>query len=82
MLISCDICSLVIGHDGLWRQALCEDAVISCFYFDFGLQKGQSPTVMRGSVLKQVLDRQGEVTARIVKAFRTERGSFVARAFT
>ena len=71
----------MIGHDGLWRQALCEDAVISCFYFDLALQKGQSPAAIRPSVLKQVVDRQGEVLERIVKAFRTERGSLVAGAF-
>ena len=41
MLISCDISSLVI--DDLCNQARGQDATVACFYFDFAVEKEQSP---------------------------------------
>jgi len=68
LLISCDISSLVI--DTLCKQAVDENAAVACFYFDFATHEEQSPAVILGSVLKQVVYGLEEVPERIVKAFR------------
>ena len=68
MLIGCDISSLVI--DELCKQAVEGNAAVACFYFDFADQEEQSPAVILGSVLKQVVGALDKVPERIVKAFR------------
>ena len=68
LLISCDGSSLVI--DTLCKQAVEENAAVACFYFDFATHEEQSPAVILGSVLKQVVGGLEDVPKRIVKAFR------------
>ena len=67
-LIGCDLSSLVV--DTLCKQAVEENAAVACFYFDFAAQEEQSPAVILGSVLRQVVSGLGEVPERVVKAFR------------
>ena len=68
MLIGCDASSLVI--DTLCKQAVEENAVVTCFYFDFAAQEEQSPAAILGSMLWQVVRGLDEIPERIVKAFR------------
>ena len=68
MLIGCDVSSLVI--DELCKQAVEGNAAVACFYFDFADQEEQSPAVILGSVLKQVVGGLDRVPEGIVKAFR------------
>ena len=67
-LIGCDLSSLVV--DTLCKQVVEENAAVACFYFDFAAQEEQSPAVILGSVLRQVVSGLGEVPERVVKAFR------------
>ena len=62
--------------DTLCKQALGKNAAVACFYFDFAAQEEQSPTVILGSVLRQVVSGLGEVPERIIKAFR-DRGKVI-----
>ena len=66
--MSCNFSSLVI--DELCKQAVEGNAAVACFYFDFADQEEQSPAVILGSVLKQVVGGLDEIPERIVKAFR------------
>ena len=68
MLIGCDVSSLVI--DELCKQAVEGNAAVACFYFDFADQEEQSPAVILGSVLKQVVGGLDKVPEGIVKAFQ------------
>ena len=47
--------------------------IIACFYFDFAVQKEQSPTSVLGSLLKQVVFGLTEIPAKIVQAFRGQK---------
>ena len=71
LLISCDASSLVIDTLGDWARR--RNVTVACFYFDFAAQKEQSPTVILGSLLKQVVCGLEKVPARIVQAFRAQR---------
>ena len=66
-LMSRDISSLVI--DSLYELAVGRNTVVAYFYFDFAAQE-QSPTVILGSMLRQVVRGLDEIPERIVKAFR------------
>ena len=66
--MSSDGSSLVI--DTLCKQAVEENAAVACFYFDFATHEEQSPAVILGSVLKQVVGGLEEVPERMVKAFQ------------
>ena len=56
--------------DTLCKQAVEENAVVTCFYFDFAAQEEQSPAAILGSMLWQVVRGLDEIPERIVKAFR------------
>ena len=56
--------------DELCKQAVEGNAAVACFYFDFADQEEQSPAVILGSVLKQVVCGLDKVPERIIKAFR------------
>jgi len=60
--------------DTLCKQAVEENAVVACFYFDFAAQEEQSPGAALGSVLKQVVAGLEEVPEGIVSAFRDREG--------
>jgi len=68
LLIYYDVSSLVI--DTLCRQATGGNASVTCFYFDFATQEGQSLASILGSVLKQVVGGLDEVPQKLVEAFR------------
>ena len=68
LLIGCSISSLVI--DTLCKKAMKGNVAVACFYFDFAAQEEQSPAMILGSVLKQVVGGLDEVPERLVKAFR------------
>jgi len=68
LLTSCNVSSLVM--DTLCKQAVEENAAVACFYFSFAAKEDQSPAVVLGSVLKQVVNGLEEVPERIVRAFR------------
>ena len=74
MLISCIVSSLVI--DTLCKQAVEGNAGVACFYFDFAALEEQSPAIVLGSVLRQVVGGLDRVPERIVKAFR-DRGKVI-----
>ena len=70
VLLSCDASSLVI--DKLCNWARGRNAAVACFYFDFAAQKGQSPTAIISSLLKQVVGGLEEIPTEIVQAFREQ----------
>ena len=47
-----------------------QNATVACFYFDFAVQKEQSPTTVLRSLLKQVVGGLEKIPAKIVEAFR------------
>ena len=56
-------------------DTLCEpdvggNAAVACFYFDFASHDEQSPAMVLGSVLRQVVGGLEEVPENIVKAFQ------------
>ena len=65
-----DASSLVI--DTLCDWAKGQNVAVSCFYFDFAVQKDQSPTAILCSLLKQVVSGLENIPAKIVQAFRDE----------
>jgi len=71
MLTSCDVSSLVI--DSLCDQAGGQDVAVACFYFDFAVQKEQSPTSVLGALLKQVIGGLDEVPREIARAYENQR---------
>ena len=70
MLRIYDASSLVI--DTLCDWAKGKNVAVSCFYFDFAVQKDQSPTAILSSLLKQVVSGLENIPAKIVQAFRDE----------
>jgi len=72
LLRNSDTSSLVV--DTLGDRAKEQNAVVACFYFDFAAQKEQSPTNILSSILKQVVGGLEEIPAKIVQAFRDQRG--------
>ena len=72
LLRSCDASSLVIDTLGDWARG--KNAAVACFYFDFAAQKEQSPTSILSSLLKQVVGRPENISAKIVEAFKDEEG--------
>ena len=70
MLTSCDASSLVV--DTLCKPAMGGNATVACFYFDFASHDDQSPAVVLGSVLRQVVGGLEEVPEKIVKSSREQ----------
>ena len=52
------------------------NAGVACLYFDIASQEEQSPAVVLGSVLKQVVRGLDEVPEKVIKAFR-DRGKVI-----
>ena len=73
MLISCDISSVVI--DRLSTQARGQGATVACFYFDFAVEKEQSPVGILGSLLKQLVFGLEEIPEDILKAYKDRKNS-------
>ena len=49
------------------------NAGVACFYFDFAAPEEQSPVIVLGSVLKQLIGGLDKVPEKIVNAFRDRR---------
>ena len=62
--------------DTLCNQAVEGNAGVACFYFDFAAPEEQSPVVILGSVLQQVVGGLDQVPEGIAKAFR-DRGKVI-----
>ena len=71
LLISCDLSSLVI--DKLCDDAIRQDTVFTCFYFDFAEREDQSPINMLGSLLKQLVSGSESIPGAIVQEFRSQK---------
>jgi len=59
--------------DGLCDSAKEQNAAVACLYFDFAVQKEQSPTAFLGSLLKQLVGGLENIPAKIVEAFRDQK---------
>ena len=62
--------------DSLCQQAVEGNPGVACFYFDFAAPEEQSPAMVLGSVLKQLIGGLDRVPEKIVKTFR-DRGRVV-----
>ena len=67
LLTSCDVSSMVI--DTLGDKFSGQNVIVACFYFDFAVQKEQSPTEMLGSLLKQIVNGFPEIPREVVKEY-------------
>ncbi|RPA96471.1 hypothetical protein L873DRAFT_1791626 [Choiromyces venosus 120613-1] len=65
------ICSLVV--DTLCDRVDREDVAVACFYFDFAVQKEQTPTHVMGSLLKQAVNGMEEIPKAIRQAFERQK---------
>jgi len=77
MLTSRDVSSLVI--DSLCDQAVKQNATVACFYFDFAVQKEQSPVSTMGALLKQVVRGLEEVPGEISQTYREQKKALGGR---
>ena len=77
MLTGCDVSSLVI--DELCDQAGGRNATVACFYFDFAIQKEQSPTSILGALLKQLVCGLEETPEEISRAYQGQKNAIGGR---
>ena len=77
MLTSRDISSLVV--DRLCDQVRGQNAVVTCFYFDFAARKEQSATNMLGSLLKQIVSGMEMIPEEISRAFQEQKKAIGGR---
>ena len=70
LLKGCDASSLVIDTLGDWASG--QDILVTCFYFDYAVQKEQSLLEILGSLLKQAVRGLEQVPSEIVRAFRDQ----------
>jgi len=77
VLTSGDRSSLVI--DNLCDRARTHNATVACFYFDFAVQKEQSPTSVLGSLLKQLVCGQEEIPEEITRAYKDQKNAIGGR---
>ena len=71
VLTSRDVSSLVI--DNLCDQARGQSVAVACFYFDFAAQKEQSPAIVLGALLKQVVSGMERVPEGIAQAYEDQK---------
>jgi len=69
--------SLVV--DRLCNQATGQSAAVTCFYFDFAVQKEQSAASILGSLLKQIVSGMEKVPEEIWRAFREQKKTIGGR---
>jgi len=77
LLMGSDNSSLVI--DKLCDEAVDEDTVVTCFYFDFAARNEQSPANMLGSLLRQLVNGLEEIPEAIVRAYRKQKRAIGGR---
>ena len=73
VLINSNFSSVVI--DNLCNQVRGQNATVACFYFDFAAEKEQSPAVMLGSLLKQLVFGLDEIPEEISEAYRSRKNA-------
>ena len=73
MLTSCDDSSVVID---MCDWAGDQEVAVACLYFDFAVQKEQSPASMLGAVLKQIVSGLEKVPKGIAQAYEPEKGDW------
>ena len=73
MLTSCDGSSLVV--DRLCDHARRQNAVVSCFYFDFAARKEQSATSMLGSLVKQMVSGMERIPEEISRVLQEQKNT-------
>src|ERR1700760_661799 len=71
VLTSCDGSSLVI--DSLCDRARGQNLAVACFYFDFAVQKEQSPESVLGALLKQVVSGMEKIPEEIAQAYEDQK---------
>jgi len=69
--------SLVV--DRLCNQATGQSTAVTCFYFDFAVQKEQSAGSILGSLLKQIVSGMEKVPEEIWRAFREQKKTIGGR---
>jgi len=72
------------GHSSLVVDRLCDQATgqstaVTCFYFDFAVQKEQSAASMLGSLLKQIVNGMEKIPEEIWRAFREQKKTIGGR---
>ena len=71
LLTDRDGSSVVVDY--LCNQAVGQDMVVACFYYDFASREAQSPTNMLGSLLSQLLSGLEATPGEIMEGFRGQR---------
>jgi len=59
--------------DSLCDQTGDQNSAVACFYFDFTVQKDQSPTSTMGALLKQVVGGLEEIPEEVSQAYQKEK---------
>ena len=65
--------------DSLCDQTGEQSATVTCFYFDFAVQKGQSPTSTMGALLKQVVGGLEVIPEEVSRAYQKQRKALGGR---
>jgi len=65
--------------DSLCDRAGEQNATVVCFYFDFTVQKEQSPTSTMGALLKQVVGGLEEIPQEISRAYQKQKKALGGR---
>ena len=77
MLTGCDVSSLVT--DRLCGQAGGRNASVACFYFNFAVRDEQSPTLVLGALLKQLVCGLEEIPEEVSLAYQRQKDTFGGR---
>jgi len=67
--------------DSLCDEAGEQNSTIACFYFDFAVQKEQSPANTMGALLKQVVGGLEEIPEEVSQAYQKQKKGLGGRAF-
>jgi len=59
--------------DSLCDQTGDQNSTVACFYFDFTVQKDQSPTSTMGALLKQVVGGLEEIPEEVSQAYQKQK---------
>ena len=65
--------------DSLCDQVGEQNATVACFYFDFAVQKGQSPANTMGALLKQVVGGLEEIPEEVSQTYQKQRKALGGR---
>ena len=65
--------------DSLCDQAQGQNTTVACFYFDFAVQKDQSPESTMGALLKQVVGGLQEIPSEISRAYQEQKKALGGR---